>query len=98
MPRKKPIRSTTSLELTPEELAHLRDIMSVLISQGTGEPHTVSQVLATMNGAGVAESSLWSKVVAECKLLGLPLGDDAHDFAVTLTNAPMTVVNIRGTS
>lgn len=79
-------RNSRSLNLSQLEVLHLRDILSVSLPGHEG--HTVSQALATAEGRSLVEEGLWKKVVRACESFGLPTGDHAPDFVVSVTASP----------
>ena len=91
MPRKKDNKKTGSktkkvktirLEVTAQELVHIRDLMSVALPPD-GE-RTVSSCLALITKRQVKEGLLWKKVAAACKRNKLPIGDTAPDYFLDL--------------
>jgi hypothetical protein len=90
MPRKKKTTTgsktkkvkTIRLEVTPQELVHIRDLMSIALPPD-GE-RTVSSCLALITRRQVKEGILWKKIVAACKGNDIPIGDFAPDFHLDL--------------
>lgn len=78
------------LKLTRSELVHLRDLMGV--SLPAAPPETVSHMLARAESREAAEESLWNKVTEACAHAGLAMEDDAPDYVVAPTSAPMMAV------
>ena len=73
---------TIRLEVTPQELVHIRDLMSVALPPD-GE-RTVSSCLALITKRQVKEGILWKKVATACKKNKLPIGEAAPDFFLDL--------------
>lgn len=71
---------TFSLQLSTEELAHIRDIMSVILPPDGST--RLSESLAINEKRQMTESKLWQKVVDLCLSAKLPVGDEAPDFFV----------------
>jgi hypothetical protein len=82
--------NTYSLKLTKIELLHLRDLFSVVLPPDGG--HTVSEALAAIENRAIAESKVWLKIAALCKLAELPVDDEAPDFIVAPTTPPPMAV------
>lgn len=82
----KAVTSKINLELTIEELSHLRDLMSVLVP-----PHcesTLSEELAKASKTEAVEEKLWQKVYNYCKESQLSVDSDAPDFVISMTQHP----------
>ena len=80
------------LKLTEVELAHLRDVCSVLL-----HPHmeSVSQVLAGLSLRVEEEAKLWKKICDMCAVAKISLDEEAPDFIVAVSGPPpMTVVKL----
>ena len=77
---------TFELNLTVEELVHLRDIMSVLLPPDGSV--TLSQSLANAEQRSMVEAKLWSKLTDICKQASVPLDDHAPDYVVGVTGQP----------
>lgn len=78
------------LDLTAVELAHIRDLMSVLLPPlGT---RTLSQELAISEGRPYIDVVLFEKVYAACKTIGVPTGANAPDFGLVLAETPSIIV------
>ncbi len=89
MARKKTARGSTTkkvktirLEVTPQELVHIRDLMSVVLPPD-GE-RTISSCLALITRRQVKEGLLWKKVSAACKRHKIPVGEQAPDYYLDL--------------
>jgi len=79
-----------ALELTAVELAHIRDLMSILLPpSGT---RTMSQELAINESRPYVDSLLFKKVFAACDAAGVPTGCAAPDFGLTLAEMPAIAV------
>lgn len=79
-------KKTFSLKLSVLELVHLRDLFSIVLPVDLKV--TVSQSLAAGQGRQLIETKLWNKISALCNEGGIPLGDEAPDFIVTVTAPP----------
>lgn len=84
MPRK-PASDTHTLKLTRDELIHIRDLFSVLISP----TQTVSQALANTGKITESELGLWKKVLTACQTAKIPLGTTAPDFIIAVADVPV---------
>lgn len=89
MPRKTSKRGSktkrvkvVTLELTPQEIVHIRDLMSVTLPPD-GE-RTVSSCLALITRRQVKEGMLWKKISAACKEHDIPIGSTAPDYHLDL--------------
>lgn len=87
-------RKTIPLRLTKLELAHLRDLFSVLLANKAEK--TVSQALAEAEGRTLVEARLWQRIAEVCKAARLPMDEDAPDFicAAVLSPPPVGVFRI----
>ena len=74
---------TFELQLTAEELLHIRDMMSIILPPDGSV--RLSETLAATEKRQLSESKLWSKVVGLCMDADLPVGDAAPDFFVGMT-------------
>jgi hypothetical protein len=74
------------LELTREQLIHVRDLMAVLLPRE--ERCTLSQGLAGLEERSAAEAELWTNVASLCKKARIPLDGGAPDFVVTASSSP----------
>jgi hypothetical protein len=74
---------TFSLQLSTDELTHIRDIMSVILPPDGST--RLSESLAVSEKRQMTESKLWQKVVELCLDAKLPVGDEAPDFFVGVT-------------
>lgn len=83
-------KKTTPVNLTNSELAHIRDLFSVLLP--TDMKETVSQRLAVLNRRTLLEAKLWNKIAAACDQAGVTVGDDAPDFVVSVASTPSVSV------
>lgn len=79
------------LKLTADELAHFRDLMSIMLPpDGTT---TLSQSLAKVNQQKtMVEAKLWAKLVEKCKEADVPTDDEAPDYAVGVSGVPTLAV------
>jgi hypothetical protein len=88
----KPIK-THDLTLTKSQILHLRDLFSIVFADGT----TVSQSLALTEGRASAELELWKKITKLCTLSKIPIGDEAPNHVIGISEPPiMGVFNISG--
>lgn len=79
-----------ALQVTKLELVHLRDMLSILYPSET--KRTISQTLADTESRLFEESNLWKKVAGLCEEAGLPVGDEAPDYAIVpIGHPPMGV-------
>lgn len=86
-------RQVHKLGLDTVELVHLRDLFSVLLPPAADK--SISQVLAASASRPFTEARLWNKIQALCTATGVPVGDAAPDFIVTIAAAPeLTVFQI----
>lgn len=74
---------TFELQLTAEELLHIRDMMSIILPPDGSV--RLSETLASAEKRQLSESKLWSKIVSLCIEADLPVGDAAPDFFVGMT-------------
>lgn len=79
-------RKTYDLRLTRTELAHLRDLFSVVLPPDTKK--TLSQHLAEIEDRVYVEDKLWSKLVDLLGQADIPHGDEAPDFIIAPTAPP----------
>ena len=82
-------RKTYQVRLTKFELAHLRDLMSVLLSPKVEQ--TVSQALAEAEERSLVEARLWQRIAAACKEARLPMDEEAPDFVCAAVVSTPTV-------
>lgn len=82
--------STFTLEVTQAELAHIRDLMSVLLPP-TGEL-TLGQSIGLQEGRPYVDSVLFRKVYQACEEAGVPTGQAAPDFGLSLASVPQITV------
>lgn len=79
-----------ALNVTKMELVHLRDMLSILYPSES--KRTISQTLADSESRLFEESNLWKKVASLCEDAGLPVGDEAPDYAIVpIGHPPMGV-------
>jgi len=84
---------TWQVNLTAEELTHLRDMFSICLPPDLSE--TISQSLGKAEGRQYVEAKLWIKLGQACLAAGVSLGDDAPDFVVTpVAPPPMGVYRV----
>ena len=69
-----------SLNLSKEELTHIRDLFSIFLPQEF--KLTLSESLATSQNKQKTENTLWKKIYNLCKTNNIPTDKDASDFAV----------------
>lgn len=79
---------TSALNLTLEELIHLRDLFNIRFPSTVTAGMTVSQSLAKIEDREVIETRLWDKLVKLLKPTGIPLGDEAPDHIIAMTAPP----------
>lgn len=82
------------LELTRQQLVHLRDLFGVLLNFDSTE--TLSESLAAAMGTSLQERKLWHKVVDACGVASIPMGDGAPDFALIMSRPPQLTVTLVG--
>lgn len=83
-------RKTYDLRLTRTELAHLRDLFSVVLPPDTKK--TMSQHLAELEDRLYVEDKLWTKISDLLSEAKLPNGDEAPDYIVApIAPPPMGV-------
>lgn len=68
------------LSLTKNELAHIRNMMSIVLPP-TGEVRLSESLEAASRHRGV-DKSLWRKVCKSCEEAGVEVGESAPDFVV----------------
>jgi hypothetical protein len=81
---------TYVLNVTQVELAHIRDLMSILMPP-TGA-RSLSQELAISESRPYVDSLLFKKVYKLCAEAGVPTGPEAPDFGLSLGEVPTVVV------
>lgn len=86
----KPVKrvKTSALNLTLEELIHLRDLFNVRFPSTTMGGLTVSQSLAKIEDREIIETRLWDKLTKLLVPSGIPIGDDAPDHVIAMTAPP----------
>jgi hypothetical protein len=90
MPEKKTKRMKLNvLKFTNTELVHLRDLFGIMLPS---EGKSLSTVLSHLEGRPTCESKLWAKIENALGKAGLPVGDEAPDFAVTFAEVPNLTV------
>lgn len=89
-PNAQDVPKTYTLNVTAVELAHIRDLMSVLLPP-SGE-RTLSQELAIAEGRPYIDSVLFKKIYTVCGTADVPTGAAAPDFGLTLAEVPGIVV------
>jgi len=77
---------TYTLELTKNELVHLRDLFAIMLPPNMEK--SVSQSLAEICGRPLNESKMWLKVAAVCEEANVPVGEKAPDFMLMICSAP----------
>ena len=77
---------TYDVKLTTDELIHLRDLFSILLPPDASK--TLSQALAQAERRSMIEAKLWDKLNKLCAKAGVPLGDEAPDYAVAPMSPP----------
>ena len=83
-------RKTYDLRLTRSEVAHLRDLFSVVLPPDVKK--TLSQHLAELEDRAYTEEKLWDKVVDLCNTAAVPLNDEAPDYIVAPAGPPPMIV------
>lgn len=78
------------LELTPQELVHLRDLFSITLPDGE---RTVSSCLAAITKRQTREGILWKKISTTCKQNSIPVGPEAPDFILGVSSVVIDVCN-----
>lgn len=79
-------RKTYEVRFTRSELAHIRDLFSVVLPPDTKK--TLSQHLAEVEDRVFLEDRLWEKLATVMKEADVPLGDDAPDHIVAPMGPP----------
>jgi len=74
------------LEVTKEELTHLRDLMSVVLSIENEE--TLSAALSEVENRADSEVSLWDKVATACMKASIDIGDNAPNLTIAPKDFP----------
>ena len=83
-------RKTYDLRLTRTELAHIRDLFSVVLPPDTKK--SLSQLLAELEDRVYVEDKLWSKISDLLEVAGVPSGEESPDFIVApIAPPPMGV-------
>jgi len=78
--------NTFRVNLTRNELIHLRDVFSVTVP--LDRDSTVSQMLATATNRSIVESGVWHKIATACVRAEIPVGDSAPDYVVVSVAQP----------
>lgn len=78
---KKVIEQTFALELTRDEIVHIRNVLSVVLPP-TGETRLSESLIEASELDEVVDVNLWQKVWNLCEQVGIEVGDDAPDFLV----------------
>lgn len=75
-------RSDIKLDLSVNELSHLRNLMTVAVEMG--DLRSISSILAEEYGPLTAggEHGLYAKVVEACEVMNIPTEDDAPDYVI----------------
>ena len=81
---------TYKLTVTAVELAHIRDLMSILLPP-TGA-RTLSQELAIAEGRPYVDNILFKKIYEACDSANVPTGTCAPDFGLSLLEMPTITV------
>jgi hypothetical protein len=90
-------RKTYDLRLTRTEVAHLRDLFSVVLPPDVKK--TLSQHLAELEDRSFIEEKLWDKVADLCNDAAVPLDDEAPDYIVAPAGPPpMSVFHLSSDS
>jgi hypothetical protein len=85
--KKKELKTKTiSLELTLNQLIHLRDLMSV--SLPPDKDLSVSRSLSLSQKRELDELNLWSQICSLCEEANVAVGVKAPSFIVSITNVP----------
>lgn len=75
-----------TLQLTTNQLIHLRDLMSV--SLPPDKDLSVSRSLSLSQKRELDELNLWSQICSLCEEANIAIGDKAPSFIVSITNVP----------
>lgn len=90
-------RKTYDLRLTRTELAHLRDLFSVVLPPDVKK--TLSQHLAELEDRSFVEEKLWDKIASICAIAEVPLNEEAPDYIVAPAGPPpMSVFHLSSDS
>jgi hypothetical protein len=83
-----PIKSqpTYDVKFTKTELVHLRDMFGIYLPPDGSL--TVSQALAKQEGRVVSEKYLFDKIVELCMKAKIPVGEEAPDHIIGLSENP----------
>jgi hypothetical protein len=84
--------SCARIELTQEELTHLRNLMSVSVI--SGESTLAVSHLLSLQTSFSKEAELWKKITDACVTCGLVVGRDAPDYLVSITQMHMGVYQL----
>jgi hypothetical protein len=79
-------RKTYDLRLTRTEIAHLRDLFSVVLPPDIKK--TLSQHLAELEDRSFVEEKLWDKISDLCNTAEVPLDEEAPDYIVAPSGPP----------
>lgn len=82
----RPPKVTFKIQFSRNELAHLRDLLSIRLPPGLEK--TVSQSLAEKEGRPITEASVWKKIGSTCDFANVPMADKAPDFVVGIVGLP----------
>ena len=85
------VAPTVTLNVTPAEIAHIRDLMSVLLPP-SGDV-TLGQAIALQEGRPYVDTVLFRKVYRACEEAGVPVGQAAPDFGLALASIPSITVS-----
>jgi hypothetical protein len=78
-----------SLNLSVSELAHIRDMMSVLIPKSGLS--RLSEVVADSQGRLVSEEKLWKKVAIACKDAKIEIGENAPEYFLGISHLQLNI-------
>lgn len=84
---------TYVLNVTKDELAHIRNLMSVLLPPA-GEVKLGESLAEACEMDESVDSSLWDKIWALCSEAGVDVGDEAPDFIVAHVDPTLRVYQV----
>jgi hypothetical protein len=79
-------RKTFDLRLTRMEIAHLRDLFSIVLPPDIKK--SLSQHLAELEDRSFIEDRLWDKISELCVSADVPLNEEAPDYIVAPAGPP----------
>lgn len=87
---KKQAGDEITLTLTKRELAHVRDMMSIVLPHD--HEQTISATLADYQMVSDEEQQLWKKIVKACTKSGVEIDSAAPDYVLMLVEQPVLSV------